>query len=135
MPERIQLKRTAGWRMPEGAVSVARPGIWGNPYRPGDALRFPFSELYGPVVRDRAHAVECFAVHADISSRYQGYARHRLAGKSLACWCPLPAEGEPDICHAAVLLAIAAAPEDFSAYAWCEQRGYPLLKAKEDRDG
>lgn len=30
-----------------------------------------------------------------------------LAGKNLACWCPLPAPGEPDICHAAVLLELA----------------------------
>jgi hypothetical protein len=30
-----------------------------------------------------------------------------LAGKDLACWCPLPAAGEPDICHAAALLVIA----------------------------
>jgi hypothetical protein len=38
--------------------------------------------------------------------------RRELAGKSLACWCPLPAEGEPDICHAAVLLDIANSQED-----------------------
>jgi len=29
-----------------------------------------------------------------------------LRGKSLACWCPLPALGEADICHAAVLLEL-----------------------------
>jgi hypothetical protein len=29
-----------------------------------------------------------------------------LEGKNLACWCPLPAPGEPDICHAAVLLRL-----------------------------
>lgn len=33
MPDRIQLKRTAGFRLPEGAVSVARPTQWGNPFR------------------------------------------------------------------------------------------------------
>lgn len=32
-PRRIQLRRTRGWRIPEGACSVARPGKWGNPYR------------------------------------------------------------------------------------------------------
>ena len=34
MPKRIQLRRTKGWRMPAGAVSVARgPGRrWGNPF-------------------------------------------------------------------------------------------------------
>lgn len=30
-----------------------------------------------------------------------------LRGKNLACWCKLPKPGEPDICHAAVLLELA----------------------------
>lgn len=35
MPERIQRKRTKGWRMPEGARYVGRGSRWGNPfYRP-----------------------------------------------------------------------------------------------------
>lgn len=33
--------------------------------------------------------------------------RKELRGHNLACWCPLPAPGEPDHCHAAVLLEIA----------------------------
>ena len=33
MPKRIQRHRTKGWRMPEGAIYVGRPTIWGNPYR------------------------------------------------------------------------------------------------------
>ena len=32
-PHRVQLRRTKGWRMPPGTVSVARPTIWGNPAR------------------------------------------------------------------------------------------------------
>ena len=32
MPERIQRKRTKGWRMPPNTVSVTRPGKWGNPF-------------------------------------------------------------------------------------------------------
>jgi hypothetical protein len=32
MAERIQRRRTKGWRMPEGAVYVGRPSLWGNPY-------------------------------------------------------------------------------------------------------
>jgi len=31
-PQRIQRKRTKGWRMPEGAVYVGRPTRWGNPF-------------------------------------------------------------------------------------------------------
>jgi len=33
--------------------------------------------------------------------------RAALAGRNLACWCPLPKPGEPDFCHAAVLLRVA----------------------------
>jgi hypothetical protein len=32
MPERIQLRRSRGWRLPSGAVSVSRPTKWGNPF-------------------------------------------------------------------------------------------------------
>ena len=32
-PQRIQRKRTKGWRMLEGAVYVGRPTIFGNPFR------------------------------------------------------------------------------------------------------
>ncbi len=31
-PVRIQRRRTKGWRMPEGAVYVGRPTIFGNPF-------------------------------------------------------------------------------------------------------
>jgi hypothetical protein len=31
----------------------------------------------------------------------------KLTGKDLACWCRLPEPGEPDYCHAAVLLRYA----------------------------
>ncbi|WP_026986535.1 DUF4326 domain-containing protein [Fodinicurvata fenggangensis] len=30
MPQRIQRKRTKGWRMPAGAVYVGRPSVFGN---------------------------------------------------------------------------------------------------------
>lgn len=32
-----------------------------------------------------------------------------LRGKNLACWCPWPVPGQPDYCHASVLLEIANA--------------------------
>lgn len=38
-PQAVQLRRLAGWRKPEGAVSVARPGVWGNWLVPGDRGR------------------------------------------------------------------------------------------------
>lgn len=32
MPERVQLSRAKGWRMPPNTVKVCRPGPWGNPF-------------------------------------------------------------------------------------------------------
>lgn len=29
---RLQRQRTKGWRMPEGAIYVGRPTLWGNPF-------------------------------------------------------------------------------------------------------
>lgn len=34
-PKRIQLQRRKGWRLPDGAVVVARPSRWGNPFPVG----------------------------------------------------------------------------------------------------
>lgn len=31
-PKRVQLRRSKGWRKPEGAVVVSRPSVWGNPF-------------------------------------------------------------------------------------------------------
>lgn len=92
MPERIQLRRTKGWRKPAGAIVVARPSRWGNPFHLG-------------VDGDRA---ECVARYRRALDRGElGFTeadvRRELAGHDLACWCPL---GEP--CHADVLLAVAA---------------------------
>jgi hypothetical protein len=46
-------------------------------------------------------------------------ARRDLCGRDLADWCPLPAAGQPDLCHAAVLLRLAAPP--------CSARNIPGL--------
>lgn len=32
-PKRVQRQRTSGWRMPEGAVYVGRPTMFGNPFK------------------------------------------------------------------------------------------------------
>ena len=87
MPERILRRRTKGWRMPEGAVYVGRGTKWGNPFKIGEDAR------------DRKHAVELYEAWVDLDAR-------ELAGKDLACWCPLD---EP--CHAYVLLKLANDPK------------------------
>ncbi|MFI1889856.1 DUF4326 domain-containing protein [Streptomyces jumonjinensis] len=111
MPARIQRRRTAGWRAPEGAVYVGRSTRWGNPARVGWFVYDPATHRYGP-----AHHTET-AAHADAVANFKAYlaarpelvaaVRQRLAGRDLMCWCPLPEPGQPDHCHAAVLLTLA----------------------------
>ncbi|MDB6134215.1 MAG: hypothetical protein JWM59_2458 [Verrucomicrobiales bacterium] len=89
--------------MPEGTVKVDRSTKWGNPYR-----------VAGTPHLSRADAARLF--REDILNPDQPHPiltiqeiREELGGKNLACWCPLPAEGQPDHCHAAFLLEIANA--------------------------
>lgn len=114
-PKRIQLSRKKGWRMPENTVKVDRTNrIFGNDFKIGE----PPPDIYrhmdfdwrdtatyppGAVVPDAAEAVRLFTKYGlpNKSSLAQ------LRGKNLACWCPLPKDGEPDICHASILLEIA----------------------------
>lgn len=135
MPERIQLRRTKGWRKPEGAVVVARPSGWGNPFVvDGGAIRWwhrkrtPKMRSGTWVVRsisDRREAALTFrwwltgqlrqlhaegAVEIDTATlearREQMIAAlDDLRGHDLACWCPLD---QP--CHADVLLDLANRP-------------------------
>jgi len=79
-PQRIQRKRSKGWRMPENCVYVGRPTRWGNPFT-GE------------------NAVERFRDH--VAHDHEAIQRE-LRGKDLACWCSLD---KP--CHADVLLEIA----------------------------
>ena len=123
-PQRIQLSRKKGWRKPENTVVVARPSKWGNPFR---IVRTDCSmgglcwavALGGMVVqqhidsqeRARALAVHFFRSWIEEEDHHDLPDPAELAGKNLACWCPLPAPGEPDICHAAVLLELANTTE------------------------
>lgn len=95
-PRRIQQRRTAGWRKPEGAVSVARGKgrRWGNPY------------VLPPGATEDDHrlvvALYSAALLAGRLAVTTADARRELAGRDLMCWCP---PGWP--CHADVLLDIA----------------------------
>lgn len=116
-PRRIQLRRTKGWRKPPGAVVVARPTRWGNPFVVVDTrILFRGTELWSGF-RDHTaavrHAVLTFGWHIDHHPDVLGFTRdqvvEQLHGKDLACWCPLLTDlGLPAPCHANVLLAIAS---------------------------
>jgi len=94
MPTRIQLRRTKGWRKPEGAIVVSRPTKWGNPWRVDSST--PPSVA---VARFRS-AVE--QGYGNRNVPLPSEIRAELRGHDLACWCPLD---QP--CHADVLLELA----------------------------
>jgi hypothetical protein len=113
MPQRIQRKRTKGWRMPPNTVSVTRPGKWGNPYRAGDELTsIPFVDEDYPARHflTAEQAVENFRDLLTGPKFDQTILQEKwikpLRGKNLACWCALD---KP--CHADVLLELANAEE------------------------
>ncbi len=112
-PQRIQRRRTKGWRMPENTVYVGRPGKWGNPWSVTE-----WHDLLSTMTVDdaRSAAADCFySAMVDrlddpeyLEHEHPGFyppldqIRTDLAGKNLACWCPL---GSP--CHADTLLKVA----------------------------
>lgn len=115
-PQRIQLKRTKGWRLQEAskalngleAVKVTRPGVFGNPFRIQDAIDAGFVGYSAKsVVADfRAWLLGSNELWSGPESYRRRWAiqsgLRRLQGKNLACFCPLD---QP--CHADVLLELA----------------------------
>lgn len=83
MPQRIQLSRKKGWRMPPNTVKVDRSTKWGNPFTAKN------SGCVDPVMRFACEVAPLWNVEP-------------LRGKNLACWCPLDQS-----CHADVLLELA----------------------------
>ncbi len=92
MPLRLQLSRKKGFRLPAGAIVVARSTKWGNPYKMGKLTRAQAVAAY----RRDFLAGKLRVSGAD--------ARSELCGHDLACWCPLDGP-----CHADVLLKVANA--------------------------
>jgi hypothetical protein len=94
MPERLQRKRLAGWRMPSRCVYVGRPTIFGNPFFGSESAGLNVAR-YRDLLEGRIRPVNLDrqAILAALKS---------LRGKDLACWCPLD---QP--CHADVLLELA----------------------------
>lgn len=122
-PKRIQLRRTKGWRKPEGAIVVARPSRWGNPFVVGEWVALTGDQLgtsvghYDPSNRvwfefDRhrmtpEEAVDFYRRDLEWVLEWDEdeevvEALAELRGHDLACWCPLDRP-----CHADVLLDLA----------------------------
>jgi hypothetical protein len=98
-PKRIQARRVAGWRLPEGAIYVGRPTIWGNPWRVGGRAH----GALGP--KEAVAEYERALTRGELKDRRGVPLIDRigeLRGRALACWCA------PDApCHADVLLRYA----------------------------
>lgn len=98
MPERIQLSRAKGWRMPANTVKVDRSTRWGNPER-ADVMG---ADLAVRLFRQRALNGQLGPIQAIITPEV---IQRELRGKNLGCWCKI---GTP--CHADVLLELANPP-------------------------
>lgn len=111
-PRRIKMTRKAPWRANHpDAVIVARPTRWGNPFRVvrqvGEWIVVDDNDVTYPLTIDTKAAAAQRAVdlyRADIrwGALNVNEIRRELAGRDLACWCPLDSP-----CHGDVLLAIA----------------------------
>lgn len=125
-PQRIQMSRQRPWRSSyPAAVIVARPSKWGNPFRWDQYHQYPSAHYLDGTPREhedmgripdavrRAHAVQDFRnslLHGGIPARYPSVddIRGELAGRDLACWCPLwGSDGLRMPCHGDVLLIVA----------------------------
>lgn len=112
MPDRIQLSRAKGWRMPADTINVSRGRgrVFGNPFTVADAIEVACVKPE----KAQAFVVECFANwlrgdrqnwmgrESDAAAEAILARLPELRGKNLACWCK---PGTP--CHADVLLEIA----------------------------
>lgn len=117
MPQRIRLSRAKGWRLPEGAVNIARPGKLGNPFIVGKhGTRAECAAKYLQLARGFLTLSEEIDVDLQVKAHR---AIHRalpdLKGKDVACWCAL----DGGACHGDVLLALAN--PDLPLPAWLAQ--------------
>lgn len=104
-PQRIQLSRRKGWRMPPNTVKVDRTTRWGNPFLVGhhgkqvECVYWYALLMCGwSAIMDNLDA-QGKAMKALKVAKKDGFAP--LRGKNLACWCRV---GTP--CHADLLIDI-----------------------------
>lgn len=116
---RIQLRREKGWRKPAGAVVVARPTKYGNPFTTRRAIEAELTSdraeaqalctwAYGEWLAATPGSIWSIIASDDGRRREVLLGIEALRGKDLACWCPLwdPA-GKRVPCHADILLLAA----------------------------
>jgi hypothetical protein len=107
-PQRVQLSRAKGWRMPPNTVKVDRSTRFGNPFNATQRyIAFDHLLYPAPLVPLRCEpsldrCLDLFAAYLRARLTADPHFVDPLRGKNLACWC---SEGAP--CHADVLLRVA----------------------------
>jgi hypothetical protein len=97
MPERIQLKRIKGWRMPANTVKIDRSTPWGNPFTPADS-----GSVSAAVERHREWMNGQIEAPGGRQPPHSADIRRELGGRNLGCWCSLNGP-----CHGTLLLRLA----------------------------
>lgn len=108
MVQRIQRRRTKGWRMPAGAIYVGRPSRFGNPFDWMAFGREAAVDLFERWLDDDLSAPERASSGIDLPTPEIAERMRRrildglpsLRGRALACWC-----GPDGPCHADILIA------------------------------
>lgn len=115
-PERVQRKRSKGWKMPVDTVYVGRPTQWGNPFAVSTCISLEQAlNLYRALVARDYRVLRTMPWTAGLALSSGPYKSKRLMqtflaplrGKNLACWCRLD-----QACHADVLLELANAVDE-----------------------
>lgn len=120
-PQRIQLRRAKGWKMPPNTVKCDRTTRWGNQFKviAGGAggsweVFMCTGGLSGPTMskhRTRERAIEAAVTHhrnhilAPEGELLRRQIVAELRGKNLGCWCK-----PEDPCHTDVLREVANLP-------------------------
>jgi hypothetical protein len=115
-PQRIQRKRTKGWKMPPNTVCVTRPGNHGNPFKVGGWFKmgngnYGFTwlqrfdevdaDIYGfTLIKTKAQAVQWYRRYRELYP-FTNAETEALRGRNIACFCPLT-----DPCHGDVILEL-----------------------------
>jgi hypothetical protein len=122
MPDRLQLSRARGWRIPPNSLIVSRPNDLGNPFKVYQHCKGPDGDwgvvdtgrLHAPLGHGwnqrGAHQVAVNAYRKVFDETYPPGSTARVllamnlaANDYLACWCGLDLP-----CHVDVLLEVAA---------------------------